>query len=328
MDSLATSALRDVLIEPACAVYSPCLAGAIPCWGGGSGAPGKMRELLVWAALPYAMPARFTDPITMRLARRFFLSVVVFGFPVHAAAAEVIASLPSAGQLLTSRQDARAPEKQATQAGHPKRANFAREIASQESRNTADWVVDSGDNRGLPFLIVDKAHAKVFVFHADGRLRGAAAALLGLTIGDDAVPGIGNRKLSTISPAERTTPAGRFVANLDRNIHGVGILWVDYDTAISLHRVVTSQPKERRAERLASATTQDNRVSYGCINVPVKFYTNVVSPAFTGTNGIVYVLPETRSAKEVFGSYDVDEPARLLAARQAAPAQGLSHAAK
>ena len=236
--------------------------------------------------------------------------------------------LPDSAQPMALPEAADALKKQTARAVRAKRANFGQELASEESRHLADWIVDSGNNLNMPFVIVDKAQAKVFVFKADGRLRGAAAVLLGLAVGDDSVPGIGERKLSSILPEERTTPAGRFVASLDRNIHGVEMLWVDYDTAISLHRVVTSQPKERRAERLASATTQDNRVSYGCINVPVKFYTNVVSPAFTGTNGIVYVLPETRSAKEVFGSYDVDEPARLLAARQAAPAQGLSHAAR
>jgi hypothetical protein len=31
-----------------------------------------------------------------------------------------------------------------------------------------------GDNRGMPFAIVDKAQAKVFVFYVDGRLRAAA----------------------------------------------------------------------------------------------------------------------------------------------------------
>jgi hypothetical protein len=30
-------------------------------------------------------------------------------------------------------------------------------------------------------------------------------------------------------------------------------------------------------------------------------------PAFAGAGGIVYVLPEIRSVREVFGSYDVDE---------------------
>ena len=35
---------------------------------------------------------------------------------------------------------------------------------------------------------------------ADGRLRGAAPALLGLARGDDTIPGIGDRKLSDIPP--------------------------------------------------------------------------------------------------------------------------------
>lgn len=109
-----------------------------------------------------------------------------------------------------------------------KRANFEREHESLDTRHIADWVVDSDDNRGLPFLIVDKIDAKVYVFHANGRLRGAASALLGLAVGDDSVLGIGERKLSTILPEERTTPAGRFVAALDRNLHGKEMLWVDY----------------------------------------------------------------------------------------------------
>jgi hypothetical protein len=194
----------------------------------------------------------------------------------------------------------------------PVRANFERESPSQEARSVADWVVDSGDSRGLPFAIVDKKDAKVFVFDADGRIRGAAPALLGLAVGDDAVPGIGNRALSTIRPEERTTPAGRFVAALDRNLRGKEILWVDYDGAVSLHPVVSSKAEERRLQRLATPTPLDNRISYGCINVPVKFFDNVVRPAFLGTNGIVYVLPETRSAQQEFASYDVDERARQL----------------
>jgi hypothetical protein len=171
----------------------------------------------------------------------------------------------------------------------------------------ADWVIDSGDNHGLPFVIIDKVDAKVFVFYADGRLRGAAPALLGLARGDDSVPGIGNRKMSSMRPEERTTPAGRFVASLGHNFNGEDLLWVDYDGAVSLHRVVTNRPKERRLQRLSTPTPLDNRISFGCINVPVKFYNNVVNPAFTGTNGIVYVLPETRPVNETFSSfYDVE----------------------
>jgi hypothetical protein len=222
--------------------------------------------------------------------------------------------------------DYAAAETQSVVAHLPKRANFERERASHEARHVADWVVDSADNRSLPFAIVDKADAKVFVFDALGRLRGAAPALLGQARGDDAVPGIGDRALSSIRPDEKTTPAGRFVAALGGNMRGEDVLWVDYDGAVSMHRVITTNPKERRLQRLATPTPLDNRISYGCINIPAKFYENVVRPAFTGTNGIVYVLPETRSAREVFASYDVEEHARLQTASQPVPALDASEA--
>jgi hypothetical protein len=124
-----------------------------------------------------------------------------------------------------------------------------------------------------------------------------------MTIGDDSVPGIGDRKISHIRREERTTPAGRFVVALDRNLRGEDILWVDYDASVSMHRVHTNKPQERRLQRLATPTPLDNRISYGCINVPAKFYESVVRPAFTGTNGIAYVLPETRLVRDVFVSY-------------------------
>ena len=189
------------------------------------------------------------------------------------------------------------------------RADFGLEQASREARQAADWVVDSHDNIDKPFVIVDKVNARIFVFDAAGRIRGAAPVLLGLARGDHSVPGIGERELSAIPPADRTTPAGRFVAALGHNFRGEDVLWVDYDAAVSLHRVITTNPKERRLHRLATPTPKDNRISYGCINVPVAFYNTVVSPAFTGTEGIVYVLPEVRSMREVFSFYDVDERA-------------------
>ena len=69
--------------------------------------------------------------------------------------------------------------------------------------------------------------------------------------------------------------------------------------------MVKGTPQEHRAERLNSPSSADNRVSFGCINVPAAFYDKFVSPAFKSTNGVVYILPETRTAQEVFGSYDV-----------------------
>jgi hypothetical protein len=230
------------------------------------------------------------------------LVLLAAGFAVHAAtaAAPEDARPAPAGPGSSTAVDGK----------RPRHADFGREHASKETLHVAHWVVASGDNQGQPFVIIDKVEAKVFVFDAHGKLSGAAPALLGLARGDDSIPGIGERKLSTIRPEERTTPAGRFVASLDRDPHGGEMLWVDYETAISLHRVVTAIAGERRAQRLESATSADNRISYGCINVPAKFYDKVITPAFTGTNGIVYILPETRPAREVFKSYDVDGPAQ------------------
>lgn len=185
------------------------------------------------------------------------------------------------------------------------RANFGSERASDDARHIADWALDSRDNAGMPFVVVDKVNARVFVFDSNGHLRGASAVLLGLARGDHSVPGIGARQLSTIRPEERTTPAGRFVAALDKSLAGEEILWVDYDSGVALHRVIATVPKERRLQRLESSLPVDHRITFGCINVPVKFYESVISPVFTGTSGIVYVLPDTRPAREVFGSYDV-----------------------
>ena len=188
-------------------------------------------------------------------------------------------------------------------APHPKWANFNGERKSEDARHLADWVVDSGDHHGMPFAILDKVEARVFVFDPGGRLCGAAPALLGLGKGDDLSPGIGDKKLSEIHPKDRITQAGRFVSYLGFNHSGKDILWLDYDSATSLHRVVTGNPKERRLERLASPKPLEHRISFGCINVPAKFFDDVVKPAFTGTYGVVYVLPETRSINETFKSY-------------------------
>jgi len=173
---------------------------------------------------------------------------------------------------------------------------------SAEARTIAGWVVAERDARGRPFLIVDKRQATVSAFDASGRLLGSAPALLGLARGDDSVPGIGERKIADIKPYERTTPAGRFAAELGTNAGGEDILWVDYDDAISMHRVRPVKASERRLQRLASPTPDDNRISYGCINIPAAFYDEVVKPLFLPANGIVYVLPDTKPLGAVFGA--------------------------
>ncbi|MBC8089587.1 MAG: L,D-transpeptidase [Phycisphaerae bacterium] len=163
-----------------------------------------------------------------------------------------------------------------------------------------DWVSRSRDNEGLPFMIIDKRQAHLWVFDRSGKLQGNAPVLLGVARGDDTVPGIGDKKLSEIKSEERTTPAGRFVSEVGMNARGEDVVWVDYDAAVSMHRVLTTNAKEQRARRLETPTPSDNRVSYGCINVPKAFFENVVSATVNGGNSVVYVLPESRPLRSVF----------------------------
>ena len=184
-------------------------------------------------------------------------------------------------------------------------ADFNGEDPSPDTRHIANWVVHTNNAKRQAFVIIDKKDARVYVFTPDGKLKESAPALLGSARGDDSFPGIGEKPLSAIQPYEKTTPAGRFVAEPGLNANHEDIVWVDYDAAVSMHRIRPTNPRERRLERMASLTIDDNRISFGCVNLPVSFYENVLNPTVKKYGAIVYVLPETRSPQQVFGSYDV-----------------------
>lgn len=184
----------------------------------------------------------------------------------------------------------------------PLRAATPTKALTADAAEVFDWIARSRDNEGLPFMIIDKRRAHLWVFDPLGKLQGNAPVLLGVARGDDTAPGIGDKKLSEIKSEERTTPAGRFVAEVGTNARGEDVVWVDYDTAVSMHRVLTTNAKEQRARRLQTPTPSDNRVSYGCINVPKVFFEEVVSATVRGGNSVVYVLPESRPLRSVFGS--------------------------
>ncbi|MCZ2496794.1 L,D-transpeptidase [Xylophilus sp. Kf1] len=167
-------------------------------------------------------------------------------------------------------------------------------------RPFAEWAaVDSARGGTRPWAVLDKTKARLYVFGTDGRLRASTPVLLGSAVGDDSVPGIGDRKISEIRPSEKTTPAGRFSTEPGANLQGEDIVWVDYDAAISMHRVRPLKG-ERRLQRLATPSARDNRISYGCINLPAAFYDRWVKPAFGHSAGLLYVLPETRPARVQF----------------------------
>lgn len=184
------------------------------------------------------------------------------------------------------------PAPQAAEPPLARALDFGGVRAPADVRRVAAWAVAEADNGRAPFAIVDKPRAQVYVFAATGRLLGTSPVLLGYAAGDHSVAGIGAKPIEDIRPQERTTPAGRFVSAPGRNALGHEVVWVDYEAAVSMHRVRATNPKERRLERLATPTPADNRISWGCINVPVAFFDETVWPALGQARAVVYVLPE------------------------------------
>ncbi len=178
--------------------------------------------------------------------------------------------------------------------------------AAESSRSAAadqvaDWVSSSQDNRALPYAIIDKANASLILFDAKGKLLGTAPVLLGVALGDEATPGVGSKSLAEIGPAEKTTPAGRFLAKYGLAAGKQRVLWVDYATSVALHPIPKdTKPKEKRRQRMLSPTADDNRITFGCINVPIAFYSKSLQPLFQKQGGYVYVLPDTKPLETVF----------------------------
>jgi hypothetical protein len=180
--------------------------------------------------------------------------------------------------------------------------DFANEPVSDATVYAVTQALTYGDAMGRPFAIVDKREARVYVFDATGRLAGATPALLGLTPGDTAIADIAQRIPSSLAPHERSTPSGRFDSQPGHNDKGEAIVWVDYAASLAIHRLRPAPAPERRPDRMASASPADNRITFGCVVVPVAFYESVVEPLLGRQRGVVYVLPENGPVQAMFTS--------------------------
>ncbi len=174
--------------------------------------------------------------------------------------------------------------------------------ASSDARYVEQWIHAKGDDHGLPFAIVDKKAARIFVFGAGGKLVGTSSTILGLAHGDIPVPGAGQKDPSRLLPYERKTPAGRFDSQPGKNLSGEWVVWVDYDTGIAIHRVRPGRTQAARLHNLSTAGTDDKRMSLGCVVVPESFFLQTVLPTLGHSHGVVYVLPEDGPVTAMFGN--------------------------
>lgn len=161
------------------------------------------------------------------------------------------------------------------------------------------WVTGAADNKGLPYVVLDKAAARIWLYDGKGKRIADAPVLIGIALGDDATPGVGAKSLAEIGPAEKTTPAGRFLAKFGVAAGKTRVLWVDYATSVALHTIPPGNPKEKRVDRMLSPDIADNRITFGCINVPKAFYAKV-GPLFRKKGGYAYILPDLKPPEDVF----------------------------
>lgn len=172
--------------------------------------------------------------------------------------------------------------------------------AEADVDSMAKRIYATDNNTGKKFAIIDKVTAKLNLYDSSGNLMATSSVLVGQTLGDASVPGIGDRRIQDIAEHERTTPAGRFQSQPGMNLSGETVVWIDYEAAVSMHKLRPSKSGDKRPERMASDTPLDNRITYGCVNVPVDFYEKWIQPTLGKEAGIIYILPETQSAMKVF----------------------------
>lgn len=175
-------------------------------------------------------------------------------------------------------------------------ADLARESASANVRQLAQWAVDSGDHAGLPFVVVDKERARLFAFDGTGQLRASAPVLLGAVRSD--------------APEAPATPAGRFVADTWQSTVTGSVVFVDGDVALSLHALPSPASPGRAAQRLASDRVEDKRISDGSLHVASDFYRDYIAP-LQGRTSIAYVLPEVLPLHGTFSSPRRDTVLRI-----------------
>lgn len=166
---------------------------------------------------------------------------------------------------------------------------------SQEASNTINWVKATHDNNGKVFVVADKNEGKIHVVDSNGKVLDTQNAIFGRNKSNDNVA--------------NSTPSGRFKLQKalttkasDKRVFGDDVLTLT-DTltgnnitkkdggVIAMHRLWN---KPERVKAINSATSSDNYMSAGCINVPTAFYNSAVDSL---DGAMVYILDNKDAPK-------------------------------
>jgi len=155
---------------------------------------------------------------------------------------------------------------------------------------------------GKWFIVADKPNGMMHIFKEDGSHALSDPTLYGKDKGDVLAA------VSSLQGGAKTTPAGKFTLQESPDAKFVGnttlILVESKDSTgyIAIHAADTSTPSENRLGRLDTETTEDNRISYGCINTKHDTFVKKIKPNIDKLDGgLIFVLPDaTETTAEMF----------------------------
>lgn len=148
------------------------------------------------------------------------------------------------------------------------------------------------------YIIVDKPSATLYVFNEENELVETMPVLLGKTKGEEPNTANANDKKALGS----TTPAGKYklgkvaenYSKKDSIEYQGRLLQVLGDGPISIHMTYPKEFKER-TKALNSKTVNDNRMSWGCMNISPENFDKYIKPYFNKGNQTIFITPDDTS---------------------------------
>lgn len=187
---------------------------------------------------------------------------------------------------------------------------------SPEARDVYRRLAPQAIKSQVGFMIVDKSAGKLHIFGKAGDYINTGNVLTGLSQQDVLSERVTRSdkirtkdEIKAMSADERVTPAGQFTTSKARGGVGQGDLLFLNNAQGKSYQVAIHNTY--MAERLPQLGTDNNRASFGCINVDPALFEKLLGPNIDQFDqNLVFVLPHDKSRVADFlpGSTTVDLP--------------------
>ena len=194
----------------------------------------------------------------------------------------------------------------------------ARGEMSAEAQRVYELMAPVAIKTGKSFFIADKPNGMIHAFAGNGSYMVSAPSLYGKAAGDVLTETRTKAKaVADVKDSDRITPAGTYrmeAAKYSKYTGGYVLYLNNPETGaavganeagggaiVAVHSVYTKSVSENRQGRLDTATSNDNKVSFGCINTAEDFFLDSVLPNIESFNGgMVFVMPDDVSQTDQY----------------------------